>query len=50
MKCNSENTNDVDGVHLEGNFLFSLSFFLLETEIRDRCIIIFFNKWRKTAL
>ena len=28
MKCNSENTNDPNGVHLEGNFLFSLTFFI----------------------
>ena len=28
MKCNSENTSDVNGVHLEGNVLFSLSFFV----------------------
>ena len=28
MECNSENTSDSNGVHLEGNFLFSLSFFV----------------------
>ena len=28
MECNSENTNDANGVHLEGNFLFSLTFFI----------------------
>ena len=28
MECNSENTSDTNGVHLEGNFLFSLSFFV----------------------
>ena len=28
MECNSENTSDANGVHLEGNFLFSLSFFV----------------------
>ena len=27
MECNSENTSDANDVHLEGNFLFSLSFF-----------------------
>ena len=27
-ECNSENTSDANGVHLQGNFLFSLSFFL----------------------
>ena len=27
MECNSENTSDAHGVHLEGNFLFSLFFF-----------------------
>ena len=43
MECNSENTSDTNGVHLDGNFLFSLSL-LLETEIFDRCIITFCNK------
>ena len=28
MECNSENTSDASGVHLEDNFLFSLSFFV----------------------
>ena len=28
MECNSENTSDANGVHLEGDFLFSLSFFV----------------------
>ena len=28
MQCNSENTSDANGVYLEGNFLFSLSFFI----------------------
>ena len=28
MECNSENNSDANGVHLEGNFLFSLSFFV----------------------
>ena len=28
MECNSENTSDANGVHLEGNFLFSLFFFV----------------------
>ena len=28
MESNSENTSDANGVHLEGNFLFSLSFFV----------------------
>ena len=28
MECNSENTSDANGVHLEGNFLFLLSFFV----------------------
>ena len=28
IECNSENTSDANGVHLEGNFLFSLSFFV----------------------
>ena len=28
MECNSENISDANGVHLEGNFLFSLSFFV----------------------
>ena len=28
MECNSENTIDANGVHLEGNVLFSLSFFV----------------------
>ena len=28
MECNSKNTSDANGVHLEGNFLFSLSFFV----------------------
>ena len=49
MECNSENTNDGDDVHLEGNFLFLLSFLLLKTELFDRCIITFFYKWLKTA-
>ena len=48
MECNSENTSDANGVHLEGNFHY-LSL-LLETEIFDRCIITFFYKWLKTAL
>ena len=29
MQCNSENTSDANCVHLEGNFLFSLSFFVI---------------------
>ena len=28
MECNSENTSDANDVHLEGNFLFLLSFFI----------------------
>ena len=28
LECNSENTGDANSVHLEGNFLFSLSFFV----------------------
>ena len=28
MEYNSENTSDANSVHLEGNFLFSLSFFV----------------------
>ena len=28
MENNSKNTSDANGVHLEGNFLFSLSFFV----------------------
>ena len=28
MECNSENINDGNDVHLEGNFLFLLSFFV----------------------
>ena len=28
MECNSESTSNANGVHLEGNFLFSLSFFV----------------------
>ena len=28
MECNSEITSDANGAHLEGNFLFSLSFFV----------------------
>ena len=28
MECNSENTIDANGVHLEGNVSFSLSFFV----------------------
>ena len=28
MESNSENNSDANGVHLEGNFLFSLSFFV----------------------
>ena len=28
MECNSEYTSDANGVHLEPNFLFSLSFFV----------------------
>ena len=26
MECNSENTSDANGVHLDGNFLFLFSF------------------------
>ena len=50
MQCNSENTSDTNGVHLEGNFYFHYLSLLLETEIFDRCIITFFYKWLKTAL
>ena len=46
MECNSENTSDANGVHLQGNFLFSLSL-LLETETFDRYIITFFYNWLK---
>ena len=28
IECNSENTSDANGVHLEDNFLFLLSFFV----------------------
>ena len=28
MECNRESTSNANGVHLEGNFLFSLSFFV----------------------
>ena len=28
MECNSESTSNANGVHSEGNFLFSLSFFV----------------------
>ena len=28
MECNSENTSDANSLHSEGNFLFSLSFFV----------------------
>ena len=28
MECNSENTSDANGVHLERNFLFALFFFV----------------------
>ena len=28
MECNSEKTSDANCVHLEGNFLFSLTFFV----------------------
>ena len=28
MECKSENTSDANGVHLGGNFLFLLSFFV----------------------
>ena len=48
MECNSENTSDANGVHLEGIF-FYLSL-LLETEISDRRIITFFYNWLKTTL
>ena len=37
MECNSENTSDANGVHLEGKLL-------LETEFFDQCIITFFYK------
>ena len=51
MECNSENTSDANGAHLEGNFLFLLSLsLLLETKIFDRCGISFFYKWLKAAL
>ena len=36
IEYNSENTSDANSVHLESNFLFSLSL-LLETEIFDQC-------------
>ena len=50
MKCNSENTSDANGVHLEGNFLFFSLFLLLYTKLFDRCGITFFYKWLKAAL
>ena len=50
MECNSENTSDANGVHLEGNFYFHHLSLLLETEIFDRYIITFFHKWLKTVL
>ena len=49
MECNSENTRDANGVHLEGNFLFSISL-LLEAEMFDRCGITLFYKRQKAAL
>ena len=51
MECNSENTSDAKGVHLEGFFFYfhPLSL-LLETEVFDRCRITFFYKWLKAAL
>ena len=49
MECNSENSSEVNGAHLEGIFLFSLSL-LLEVEVFDRCGIIFFYKWLKAVL
>ena len=54
MECNSENTSDASGDHLEGNFLFSLYFFVTRnrnfwpmrnyifTEVVKSCIVIFF--------
>ena len=33
MECNSENTSDANGVHLEGNLLFSISFFVNRNRI-----------------
>ena len=47
MECNIDNTSDINSVHLEGKFLFSI---LLETEIFDQCGITFFYKWLKAAL
>ena len=41
MEYNSENNSDASGIHLEDNFLFSLSL-LLETEIFDRYGSTFF--------
>ena len=49
MEYNSENNSDASGIHLEGNFLFSLSL-LLEIEIFDRYGITFFYKWLKYCI
>ena len=49
MEYNSENNSDASRIHLEDNFLFSLSL-LLETEIFDRYGITFFYKWLKYCI
>ena len=40
MEYNSENNSDASGIHLEGNFLFSLSL-LLETEFLTDTELLF---------
>ena len=50
MERNSENSSDANDVHLEGNFLFSLSFFVTRNRNFSGKWNCFFFKWLKAAL
>ena len=50
MECNSGNTSDANDVHLEGNFLFSLPFFVIRNRHFSQKWNCFFYKWLKAAL
>ena len=50
MERNSENSSDANDVHLEGNFLFSLSFFVTRNRNVSEKWNCFFYKWLKAAL
>ena len=41
MECNSKNTSDANCAHLEGNFLFSLSFFVTRNKFLTDVSLLF---------